>query len=404
MLDVAGQGAGHRIAQRQELDVAHLHEVGLQRLQHLHAVAGGAFMVGGQDGLVQGAPDRVIRHAQADILGEAAGRDDHALGIDGDGVAGLAGADDAAGRAVVIHQDLLGLGVEHQAHGVLMRVQVLGVGVKETGACRHRRLPGARPQTAGNSEDLVLAEPLHAQLLGPLNRVIGIGDQGHDQLRIALIVAALEGLGVVPEHGIVLLDGELAAVVHSVHRAAGQDGVAANLGHLFDNDDVRAVLLSRDRGSQARAARADDDDVGRQLFVSRLLDDDFLLLHQRSGIHAAVLQGRLDGRQDRVGGHGRAGHGVDVDGIQLHHLRRDLRARQLADAGGVLALVHSHGLDGAVVRQGDGHGHRADAADLGIAGGGVAGVSHGQDGGHHERKRQDDGKNLLHTVLPPSVL
>ena len=180
MLDVAGQGAGHRVAQRQQLNVAHLHKVSTQLLQHLDAVAGRARVVGALDAVAQIRPLRVVRAAQFDVRREAARRHD------------------AASLAVFVHKDFGRAGVQHHVH-VVVAVDVVHVGLEEASAQRFNRLVGARPQTAGDGEQPsgVVLE-LHAQIHQPLHTCPRVGNQRVHQDGIALVVAAGERLGVVP--------------------------------------------------------------------------------------------------------------------------------------------------------------------------------------------------------------
>ena len=56
MFNVSGQASGLRIAQGEQLDVAHLHKVCAYFLSHYDTVASDCGGVGGRDGFIQSRP------------------------------------------------------------------------------------------------------------------------------------------------------------------------------------------------------------------------------------------------------------------------------------------------------------------------------------------------------------
>ena len=186
-----------------------------------------------------------------------------------------------------------------------------------------------------------------------------------DDLHVALLVAALVRVLSV-EFGGVVVDAELGLhpVLGDVHFGARNERVAADGGHLFKEDDVRARGLRFDRRGEARAARTDNDHV-----VARFLRDGLFDLLDRGLVglrkrDARLLGGVLHGVEKPLRREGRARNDVEVGGVGRDHgvlqVRVDLGREDLV----FLLLDDLDVLDPAVVER-DRDRHVAVLADAG---------------------------------------
>ena len=202
-----------------------------------------------------------------------------------------------------------------------------------------------------------------------------------------------------PFHRVVVGNRLLAAVVHGVHGAAGQDGVAANLAHLFQHDDGGAVLVGLHGSSQTSAARADDHHVSLQHHIGALFHNSFLLLAPGSRVQAGLGHSVQGGSHDGFTGEGRGGNSIHIGTLHLHNAGGDLLHRRIADTGGIAVLGDFHIGHHTVFIHGYSNLNGAGAADLAVThtgehtGFGNGKAAHGQQHGHG----QHQGKNLLHT-------
>ena len=389
------QGAIHRMGGRHQLRKAHAGHVGADGLGHHDAVAGQVRRVGGRHGVGQARPVVVVLADHRRVGREAAGRDDDGLvGVQGHGRLTILG--DHAADLAVSHGQLFAGGVQQDFHAVFAGSLLQGRDDVAGG-----QAVGARPHGAQDGGDGVF--PAAADGLQPLEAVQRVvrehidqrqirGDHGavqagagaahvavqHVQLRavkqgglagsqvlldLALhgdqrvaevakvrrieVQVALQGL----QQGAVHLHLVLTLRVSRVEALTGDQGVAAQRAGLLDQHDAGAVLRGGDGRRQARAAAANDDNVigrldvlnGRRLHRGRL---------QRVHIAAGQRNGLSRSSQDGVGGVGRAGHGVNRQGLVLNDRRRNVGNRRIGQARGLRMLGDLHRGD----RVG-GHGH-----------------------------------------------
>ena len=296
-------------------------------------------------------------------MGIAAGRENHALGVHGDGAAVGHRALHADNRAVFIGQQLIGGAViENLAAVALVEVGQRGGELAAVAAGLAAAtldvVDAPRGQGAVNRLDVL---HLHAAIHKPLDVFGRVVAEGANQVRVHDAVA-------VKAHQI---------VVHHVRRigealrglpfgtraenlaAAARGGTAGHAG-LFQNQHVRARFQRGVCGGKTRGARADDDHIH---VIDRVLHRLFF----RNGLERLRVAARLrdavcDGGLDGVAGHGRAGHAVHIDG-----LRSQDHARQQVDRGGADAVAQTVGfgvvgdldIGHRVLRERDFHGHGA---------------------------------------------
>ena len=120
---------------------------------------------------------------------------------------------------------------------------------------------GVRAEEALRDAAVVLAGERHAVALEVLDAAGGARGDDLDGVRVGEQVALLEGVG-----------GVLLPAVVGVHRgergvdaAGGERGVGVGLRALAEGEHVDAGFGELDRGAQARAAGADDEDGGGEL-------------------------------------------------------------------------------------------------------------------------------------------
>ena len=362
-------------------------------------------MVGALDAVAQIRPLRVVRAAQFDVRREAARRHNDALGrLDGHGVARFARRHDAASLAVFVHKDFGRAGVQHHVH-VVVAVDVVHVGLEEASAQRFNRLVGARPQTAGHGEQTSrFVLELHAQIHQPLHAVPRIAHQRVHQQGVALIVTAGKRLGVVPFDRVVVGNRLLRAVVDCIQRAASEDGIAADLAHLFQHQHLGAELIRLHSRRQTSAAAADDHDFRLDGDVLRLFDDSLHLRRPLHGVQTRLGHSVQHSRHDGIGGLGRARNRVNVRGLLLDDETRNLRHSRIRNAGGVAILGHFDGGHCTVFIHGHSHFNGTLATDFAVAharkDAGLRTRSAAQRQQH--RQRQQERKELLHGSPPCS--
>ena len=175
-----------------------------------------------------------------------------------------------------------------------------------------------------------------------------------DHLGIALLVTAEIGvLGVQFRRVVVDAELRLNPILSCVHFSAGNQRVAADSRHLFQQDDIGAGILSFNRSGKTCTARTDHDHViGRLLRQSldNLLDRLLIGLAER---YAGLLGGIGHSVQEPLRRESSAGNGVELHGIRVNdvllEIREDLSGEHriflLLDDLDVLdlAAVKSHG-------------------------------------------------------------
>ena len=116
------------------------------------------------------------------------------------------------------------------------------------------------------------------------------------------------------DHGFrrVVLDAELLLQLRALSHnlTARNRSRAADEGHLFDEDDVQAVVTGADRRGHARTAAAHDHHVGVEIFIlGGLLDLD---RNERCGINAGLLYAVCNSVANGFRGNRSAGDAVDI--------------------------------------------------------------------------------------------
>ena len=373
-----------------ELDLVDVHQVRAHRLGHDNAVAGDAGGAGGDGALEVGL---VVDH-QVLIVAEAAGGEDDRLGLDRI-VGALALGLDAHDGAVQGHE-AGGLGVVHDLDAHL--VHGAQEGGDQIGADAGAVLRGVDALVGGAAGEGDLGQGC-ADGIQPVDGLGGVLRHDRDQILVVDVVAALHGVLHELLHGV--LDALLLLIVGlgGVHAAGGLGGVAAGIGHFLQDDDALASLGGVDGGGHARAAGADDDDIGFQLLIGLLAAHGLADLGEFAQIRAGQHQGVVQGAEDRVAGDGGAGEGVHIGGLGLQDAVVQHIHGEGADVLGLVAAVNLDGVDG-LLRDGDGHVHVAAEAL------GGAGVGAGDEqvvplglGGRHDLLAGSLGQGLGRGVL-----
>ena len=257
------------------------------------------------------------------VAAEAAGADQHVLGVDDDLGAVLLIGDDA-GDSVAVGDQFLGGGFQHHL------------------------------DTGGLDEVVVQ----NVELVGALAGVMRLAGAGLDDARVVgLVPVALNlvdhraagGENVVNErsvrapltevhhgaerlvHGVAVAEARLQVGADGGH-AGGADGGAAHLAALFNHDRVETGFHRFDGGHGARRARADDRQIDGVLFNGVHL---FSGLGKARQIRARGGQRLLHAGEDRLAGHGRAGHGIHRDGLLRDDGGRDALDTRLDEARGI---------------------------------------------------------------------
>ena len=340
-----------------ELDLVDVHQSRAHRLGHADAVAGDAGGAGGDGALEVGlvVDDHVL------IVAEAAGGQDDRLGTDGI-VGAVALGLDAHDGAVQGHK-AGGFGVVHHLDAQIV------YGPQESGdqirADAGAVLRGVDAPVGGAAGEGDLGQG-RADGIQPVDALGGVLRHDRDQILVVDVVAALHG--VLHELGHGVLDALLLLIVGlgGVHAAGGLGGVAAGIGHLFQNDDLLARLSGVDGGGHARAAGADDDDVGLQLLIGLLAAAGLADLGESGQIRAGQHQGVVQGAEHRVAGDGSAGESVHIGALGRQDAVVEHVHGEGADVLGLVAAVDLNVVDG-LLGHGDGDVHVAAEA-LGAAG------------------------------------
>ena len=388
--DIKG-GAGLRIAEGQQLNLVHVHQLRANGLRHEDAVAGYAGHVGGGQRGSEVGPllAFAVLLAQFDIAGKAAGRQDDALvGHQGYGVAVPTGGVHT-NHLVAVGNEALAGGVHENLH-VFTIGQRIGKGLDVAGAVGGGGAMGARIERAAAQRDEIVE--FHAHAFQPFQRGVGAGSKHLDQVQISDLIAAVPGLqgkpvGAVKEglvgfliglklqadgvlqlgmlfadglfgqgglHQRILVAGNFGIVLQlgigRIVDAAGNDGVAAQEPGLFNHDDGRAFVRCADSRGQSRAAAANDDDVGREGHV--LGGGLFKLLAENAFGIASLLEAVLHSGYQHTAGHGCTGDGIHGRCLVVHNRGRNFFEYRVGYAGGFHLVNHLYGGDGAV-----GHGH-----------------------------------------------
>ena len=365
------------------LDVLHVHGIRADGGGHGDAVAGAAHCVGGQDLLIHGG---VVGLAHLHIGAEAAGGQHHVLRAEFHGLAVVLGlrADDLA----ILHHQLGGAGVGENGHAQVLDLRPQLVDQLHGGsALRHQ---GALHGVAAEEQHVVLEFDIHV-VAQPLGRVQGVGRQHVVQLGIA---AGLRQVGLHLLHAVHAF--LLQPVAGRGDLATGQQGVAADVVHLFDQYDVRAGLLGLDSSSHARAARADHQHIAVIGVLQLRRFGGLAGGDQAFRIDAGLRQGVLHGGDERGRGQGRAGDGLDVHGVAGQHLLLQILHGHVAQALGLFVFQNVDVLDRAALN-GDLDGNIAGLAALADAGKGAVLGKRGKAHRHHQSEHQT--QDLLHNYI-----
>ena len=376
-------------------------------LEHTHHVAGvgqrRADVAGHHNALARRAGEadahrarllRVKAHGQLRVVRIAAGRDDHAVRVDQQGIRAANGLH-ALHRAVLVHQDLRALGLKQQLNaGARQRIFHRGA---------HRRARAVHQMhhlQRAVADDHVVAEG-HAQTLAhPVDRLAGALDGDRRQRRVEAVGGVAHQVAIHLFKGVMHIQrlGVL-GLIAADHALAGR-GRSADLRQLFEQHNARAVVVGLDRSRNARAARADNHNVRRHF--NRLA---LRLLGLRRGglerldVRARLGQRLLGGGEDGLAGHGRARHGIHREALGGHNRGRDFLNRRVADSGGFRVLDNLNGGDRAALH---GHGDLHRAADALT----LAGVRSGRHlrrragGEQHHGARHNCDDFLLHGGSP----
>ena len=379
--------ARDRVADRVGLDVAHVDEFGTGLFGDVEGFTRGTRSVGRHEAFVD---LRVVLLDHFLVRAEAARGENHAaLGVErvfGTVHRGL----DARDAAVLVKDEVRHLHVRDDGDA-----EFVGLGLElrdEFRAGVADRNQGALAAVSAEEEEVVVFKADAEVVAAPESGVESLMRHHVDDLHVALAVTALERVLSV-EFGRVVVDAELGLdpVLRGVHFSAGDEGVAADGGHLFKQNDVRAGVLGFDGGRETGTARADHDDVIRRglgEILGDLLDGLLVGLRERD---AGLLGGVLHGVKEALGGERGARNHVEVGRVRGDDLILQVRVNA---AGKNLVFLFLHDLDvgdlAAVKRDGNRH---------------VAVLAHARafrrNGGGHgaaRKNRGDQGRNqrLLH--------
>ena len=338
---------------------------------------------------------------------------------------------------VFIHDQAVGGGVGHD-FALVGFAQAGFIRFDVTGADGFGSLVRAGPHGAGALSDFV--SEFYAEVFNPEHIRIGVGAELIDLVQIADIVAAVIGLQRVELDGVeqvgiagrfmsvkLLLQGihqllmQLAAgfllgqrirhiqrgggnlglhvLIGRVVDTAGQDGVAAERAHLFDDNHVRAVLRCSDRAGQAGAAAAHDNQISRLFNIFGLGQIQISL----EGFDVAARLGEtiFNGVQNRPAGERCAGHSINSQALVFQNGRRDLADGVAGNAGRFIVIAD---FDRFNLVFGDSNGNRniaVHAERLRRIGTGRVGSGFGKarDAEEHHAQCQTESQYLLHVSL-----
>ena len=389
--DIGFKVAVLRISVRMDLDPGHAFERRAVLHRFLDHFARRA-------GLVRGGrhADAVVLLHHCEVGAVAAGSENHALrGRELMLLAILVLCNHAGDAAVLAHDvDHLHVGEDARTRSLNLVGKRLDVGVigRDRGdSVLGARELSARVERADPHVDILAGDvlPGHVGLVvEPLHGARGVSRHHENELRIGLAVAADEGLkrkefrriedflaarslvvGVLLSHGIldrldfrsrhlgveILLDNRLERRRHRLelfgfridrrHVAFASCGVAADHGHLFENDDACALLHCRGGSNKTGAAGTHNDDVGLGREGSRSG-----ILMRRLRLHRLRIGARLFERlrNRSLNGVGRdrcARNDVDVRGLGGDDDRGKRIGRERPDARSFSAFHNADGLN-----------------------------------------------------------
>ncbi len=260
-----GPAAAHRLGDedlglsphgRMDLDLLHVDHVSADLLRQCNTLAGSARLVRG-GGLLE---LRLVEAYQLVVGGEAAGRIDHRLGLDGVEPAVLSPDLDAGNAPVAVGEDLHHLGVHPDVEVALCRVLTVHLDEMRAYRCAPHRTVGT-----------VHGDPARAHQVGhvcaqgdqEIDRVSGLVREHLHEFRIVLVPSPFHGL--LHHIGRVVVHPEplLIAGPGRVDPARCQHAVAAGDGHLLEEDHLRPRVVGGDGSHVTRATRTDHHDIGR---------------------------------------------------------------------------------------------------------------------------------------------
>ena len=192
------------------------------------------------------------------VCTEAACGQHDRLGVDGFG--SLCRLDLDAGDRAVLHQNVDDL-------MVLEDFDLVGLESGGQNAKNFRpdggAVAGAVTARNGLTATAALAEAeLGAEIDKPFLRISCVFRERLQERGIVEVVTAFHRV-LIEDFRTVVRDAacDLLLRARCVHASRGEVGVAADVGHLFEDDDARAGLLGHDGGGETCTARADNDDV-----------------------------------------------------------------------------------------------------------------------------------------------
>ena len=203
------------------------------------------------------------------VRAETTGRKHHGLRVNH--FFALRGLDLDTGNLPVLHQDLRHAVIETHIDMVFIRAFT-----EDPHQFNTDRRPIARSMTTGlrltAAATHAVAE-LGAERQKPLFSARGVLGQRLQKRRVIEVVAAFHRVGVengrrIVRHAV----RDLLLRAGRVHAAFGAVGVAAEVGHLLEDDHLRAALSRRNGGREPRAARTHDHNISGFSSKSRARD------------------------------------------------------------------------------------------------------------------------------------
>ena len=345
------------IAERQELNVFHLHELSVKRFEHGKSIAGRTRRVRRRNIRAERRPLFVVFFAHFDVARKTAGCKNYALvRAERYFVARFTDRIDAD-DFTVFDDKAFALRVEHN-FDALVRIDIAVIRFEKSRADGICRFMSARPHTAGYRKRAGLE--FHAHRFKPFNTLPRIVGEHADQSGIALLVAAFISLLVMQRDRILVRFCRFAAVVDRVQRAAGHNRIASDACRFFDDDNRCAVLICLNAGCHTRTARADDDNVRRLFNIGS-----FRCLRRNAcrielfDIDTRAFERSISRLHNRAAGNRTSADSVEVRFLGSDDLRRNLFDRRIADAGRFVVFRHFNRFD---FRTGKFHLHRECAA------------------------------------------
>ena len=341
--DVAGKASRFGIAERQELDVFHLHELRVKRFEHGKSVSRRTRRVRRRNIRTERRPLFVVFFAHFDIACKTAGRKNYALiRAKRHFVARFTDRIDADDFTVFDNKTFT-LRVEHH-FDALVRIDIAVIGFEKSRADGVYRFMRARPQTAGYRKRAGLE--FHAHRFEPLDALPRVVGEHVDQSGITLLVAALIGLLVMQRDRILVRLSRFAAFIDRVQRAAGHNCIASDACRFFDDDNRRAVLICLNAGCHTRSSGSDDDNVRRLFNIGRFR------FRRRNGcrvklfdIDACAFKCGIRRLHNRAARNRTSADNVEVRFLGSDDLRRNLFDCRIADTGRFVVLRYRYRFD-----------------------------------------------------------